>query len=103
MRLDDLAELMRQLEAGLVALGVSREAARQAVMDAEVVAVQDLAETQADVRLLDLFDAIGCAGVAERYRVTPRTIYSRRTEALTRLQLKDVRRVASDSATQEAA
>lgn len=103
MRLDDLAELMRQLEAGLVGLGVSRQAARQAVMDAEIAAVQDLAETQADMRLLALCDAIGCAGVAERYKVTPRTIYSRRMDALNRLQLKEVRRDRSDTATQEAA
>lgn len=103
MRLDDLAKTLRDLEDCLVALGVSRPAARKAALDAESVAVADLLETQTDVRLLDLFEQIGCAKLAERNGVSPRTIYTRREEALERLQVKQVRRSASDTTSQEAA
>ncbi len=103
MRLDDLSKVMRDLEEALVSVGVSRSAARKATIDAESVAVGDLLETQTDVRLLDLFEQVGCAKLAERHGVSPRTIYTRREEALGRLQVKKVCRSASDAGSQEAA
>lgn len=92
MRLDELAQALRDFEARLVELGVSRPAALKAAMDAENVAVGDLLETQADLRLLDLFEQVGCATLAERQNVTRNTIYARRTEALARLSVKQVSR-----------
>lgn len=45
MRLDELAQAMRDFEERLVQLGVSRAAARKATIDAEVATVADLVET----------------------------------------------------------
>jgi hypothetical protein len=103
MRLDELAQALRDFEECLVRLGVSRGAARQVVMDAEYTSVQDLVQTQADVRLLDLFDKVGAVAMAEREGVTRNTIYNRRTEALNRLSVKNVSRKTEQTVAQEAA
>lgn len=103
MRLDELAQALREFEERLVGLGVSREQARRAVMEAETLAVRDLLQTQTDLRLLDLFETIGCAALAEREGVARGTIYSRRTEALGRLAVKNISRRIEQTAGQEAA
>lgn len=103
MRLDELAQALREFEERLVGLGVSREQARCAVMEAETVAVQDLLQTQTDLRLLDLFDKVGASAMAEREGVTRNTIYNRRTEALNRLSVKNVSRKTEQTVAQEAA
>ncbi|MGS1076663.1 hypothetical protein [Pseudoxanthomonas beigongshangi] len=103
MRLDDLAKVIRDLEDALVLVGVSRAAAHRAAMDAESVSVADMLETQEDIRLLDLFEKVGCVTLAERQGVSSRTIYNRREEAIERLQLKKVCRFTSDNGSQEAA
>ena len=86
-----------------MALGVSRPAARKAALDAESVAVADLLETQTDVRLLDLFEQVGCAKLAERDGVNRNTIYARRTLALERLAAKQISRRTAQTTGQEAA
>ena len=103
MRLDDLAELMRQLEAGLVALGVSREAAREVVRDAECAAVADMLETQQDRRFLDLFEKVGSVALAERGGVSPRTICRQRADAVERLCRKQIGHSVSSTLSEEAA
>lgn len=103
MRLDELAQALREFEERLVGLGVSRGAARQAISDAECVAVKDLLETQADARLVDLFESIGSAALAKRHGVTPRQVCRNRTAALSRLQQKQIGRVMSPTMSEEAA
>ncbi len=103
MRLDDLARVLRDLEDSLIAIGVSRPAARKAALDAEVVAVADLLETQTDVRLLDLFEEVGCAKLAERDGVNRNTIYARRVQAIERLAAKHISRRTEQTTGQEAA
>lgn len=90
MRLDELAQAMRDFEERLVQLGVSRAAARKATVDAEVATVADLVETAADQRLLDLFDSIGSAALAERKGLSQRQICRQRLEAMRRLQAKEI-------------
>ncbi len=71
-----------------VALGVSRSAAEQAARAAEEIVMLDLIETQADVRLLDLFRQYGSAALAERKNVCQRTITNKRNDAAERLARK---------------
>lgn len=80
----------------LVAAGVSRTAAERAVKEAEDVAVLDLIETEADRRLLDLFDEYGSAALAERKGLCQKTIANRRRDALERLARKKMGSAASD-------
>lgn len=103
MRLDELTQALRDFEECLVRLGVSKEGARQAVTDAECVAVRDLVETQADLRLLDLFESIGSQALAQRHGVSPRQVCRNRTAALNRLQQKDIGRSASPPVSVKAA
>lgn len=103
MRLDDLAELMRQLEAGLVALGVSRDAARAVVKDAECASVADMLETQQDRRFLDLFDQMGSGPLAQRKGVSARTICRQRADAVERLCRKQIGHSVSSTLSEEAA
>lgn len=103
MRLDELAQALREFEERLVELGVSREQARCAAMEAETVAVQDLLQTQADLRLLDMFDRVGASAMAEREGVSRNTIYNRRTKALNRLSAKNLSRKTERTIAQESA
>ncbi len=103
MRLDELAQALRDFEARLVELGVSRQAALKAAMDAENVAVADMLETQADLRLVGLFEEVGCATLAARQGVTRKTIYERRTDALDRLAVKNISRSGKQTGLQEVA
>jgi hypothetical protein len=80
----------------LVAAGVSRKAAERAMREAEDVAVLDLIETDADRRLLDLFEDYGSAALAERKGVCQRTITNRRNDAAERLARKKIGTAASD-------
>lgn len=103
MRLDELAAVLREFEEKLVRVGVSADMARKAAIDAEGVAVADLLQTHNDLRLLDLFEEVGCAVLAEREGVARNTIYNRRTEALNRLADKQVSRRVEQTVAQEAA
>lgn len=103
MRLDELAQALRDFEARLVELGVSRQAALKAAMDAENVAVADLLETQADLRLVGLFEEVGGTLLAERKGVSRSAIYRDRTDALNRLSAKNVSRPARHLMGQEVA
>lgn len=90
MRLDDLAEVVRQFEAALLSVGVSAQAARSVAKDAECAAVEDMLETQQDRRFLDLFEKVGSGELAERGGVTARTICRQRADAAERLYRKQI-------------
>ena len=94
MRFDDIERISVDTEEALVKAGVSRDAARQAVSDMQLVAIRDLVETQGDRRLLDLFDQCGSAVLAERHGVSVRTIYARRQDAIDRLAKKTLQKFA---------
>lgn len=90
MKLDDVQRIMRDAVDALIAAGVSRPAAEKAMTDAEVVAVDDLIETQRDRRLLEIFDSIGSARLAERRGESQRTVCRKRQEAADRLYRKQI-------------
>jgi hypothetical protein len=103
MRLDELAQALREFEERLVGLGVSRGAAKKAIADAECVALDDLVETAADRRLLDLFDEIGSTGLSARKGNSPRTWCRKRQEAAERLYQKQIGQSVSPPVSAEAA
>ena len=80
----------------LVAIGVSRDAAEKAARAMEDIAMLDLIETDADRRLLDLFDNYGSAKLAERKGVCQKTITNRRNDAADRLARKKIGNERSD-------
>lgn len=90
MRYSEVEKILADAVEALVSVGVSRTAANKAMQDAEVVAVMDLIETQADRRFIDLFETMGSATLAERKGVSPRTICTYRKEALDRLSRKQI-------------
>jgi len=103
MRFDDIERISGEVEEALVKAGVSRPAARDAVADMQLAAIRDLVETQGDRRLLNLFDQCGAEVLAERQRVSVRTIYARRQDALNRLAVKQTVRNIAESIAEKAA
>jgi hypothetical protein len=95
-RMPEIEEIVLDAVERLVAAGVSRVAAERAMREAEDVAVLDLIETEADRRLLDLFDEYGSAALAERKGLCQKTIANRRRDALERLARKKIGSAASD-------
>jgi hypothetical protein len=95
-RFSNLKEWAEDSVERLVAAGVSRTAAERAVKEAEDVAVLDLIETEADRRLLDLFEQYGSAALAERKGLCQKTISNRKNEAAERLARKKIGRRDSD-------
>jgi hypothetical protein len=96
MRFPEIERIVFDAIEALIAAGVSREAAEKAMGAAEEVAVLDLIESQADRRLVDLFDRYGSAALAARRGVCQRTIANHRREAIERLTRKKIGTAASD-------
>lgn len=90
MRFREIERIVIDAVEAMVAAGVSRPAAEKAMEDAEIVAVMDLIETQADRRLLDLFATVGSQALAQREGVTTKTICNRRRDAVDRLYRKQI-------------
>ena len=103
MKLDDVQRIVQDAVEALVAAGVSRAAAEKAMADAELVAVDDMLETQRDRRLLDLFETIGSAKLAERRGESQRTVCRKRQEAAERLYRKQIGQPVSSNVSAEAA
>lgn len=98
MRFPEIERIVLNAVEELVAVGVSRLAAERAAKAAEEIAMLDVIETQADIRLLDLFDEYGSAALAERKEVCQRTVTNRRNEAADRLARKKIGRFGSAQA-----
>jgi hypothetical protein len=90
VRFPEIERIVLDAVEAFVAAGVSRVAAEDAMKGAEFVAMMDVIETQADRRLIDLFDAYGSAVLAERRGVCQRTIANHRREAAERLARKKI-------------
>ncbi len=90
MRFPEVERIVMDAVEALVAIGVSRTAAEQASRAAEEIAVMDLIETQADMRLLDLFEHYGSGPLAERKQVCQKTITNHRNAAADRLARKKI-------------
>lgn len=95
MRFPEVERVVLDMVEALVSVGVSRFAAEQAAKAAEEVAMLDIIETQADMRLLDLFDQYGSAVLAERREVCQKTVRAHYNEAAGRLARKEIGRNGS--------